>query len=121
MLRTLLIATALLTASGSALAHGDYGYGRVVTVEPRFVISFGVRQPDGFSVLYESGGSRYWTYSPYRPGPTIVLPPPYRIHHYRDYRAGWDGRRDWDDRRDDWHDDRRDYREHRRHGHHGRD
>jgi hypothetical protein len=128
MLRTLLIASTLLAASGTAFAHGDYSYGRVVTVEPRFVISFGVRQADGFSILYESGGSRYWTYSPYRPGRTIVLPPPYRIqhaHHYRDYGGGWDNRRDWDDRRDGWRDDRRDhrrdYREHRRHDRHDHD
>ena len=72
MLRKLLLATALLTASGASFAHGgDYGYGRVVSVEPHFVISFGTRQPDGFRVLYESGGARYWTTH-------LVLPRP---HH----------------------------------------
>lgn len=123
MLRTLLIATALLTASGSALAHNDDGYGQVVSVEPNFVISFGTRHHDGFRVLYESGGSRYWTHTPYRPSHTIALPPRHRIqhvHHHRDYGRGWDSRRDWNDRRDDWRDDRheprRDRHEQRRHG-----
>lgn len=110
MLRTLLIATALLTASGTALAHSDRGYGRVVAVEPHFVISFGTRQHDGFSVLYESGGSRYWTHTPYYPGHTIVLPPPHRVqhvYHHRDYGNQW---------KDHHHDRRDDRREHRRHG-----
>jgi hypothetical protein len=119
MLRTLLIATALLTTSGAALAHSGDSYGRVVTVEPHFAISFGTRHHDGFNVLYESGGSRYWTYSPYYPDRVIVLPPPHRVQHgyrYRDYgngwedRDGWRGRRDWNDRRDGWRDDRRDHR-----------
>lgn len=114
MLRKLLIATALLTASGAALAHGDYG--RVVSVEPHFALSFGTRHHDGFRVLYESGGARYWTHTAYHPGRVIVLPERHRVrhvHHYdhRDY--GY---------RDDWrgHDDHRGHRkhhhEHRRHG-----
>jgi hypothetical protein len=115
MLRTLMIATALLTASGTALAHGDSGYGRVVSVEPHFVISFGTPYPDGFRVLYETGGARYWTTTPYRPGPTILLPPRYRVqnvYHHREYR-----RDDWrDDRRHDWRDDHRDNRRDRRDG-----
>jgi hypothetical protein len=114
MLRTLLFATALLTASGTALAHNDYMYGRVVSVEPSISVSFGTGYYDGFRVLYESGGSRYWTHTPYRPGPTIVLPPRHRVqhvHHYRDYGRGWD------DHRDGWRDDRREHhREQRRHG-----
>ena len=125
MLRTLLIATALLTASGTALAHGGDGYGRVVTVEPNIVVSFGTRHHDGFRVLYESGGSRYWTYTPYRPEHVILLPPPHRVTHvrhyrdygYRDYKRGWDDRRGWNDRRDDWRDGRHEpRREQRRHG-----
>ncbi len=119
MLRTLLIATALLTASSASFAHGgNHGHGRVITVEPRFVVSFGSRHHDGFRVLYESGGSRYWTHTPYRPGRTIVLPPRHRVqhvHHYRDYAPGRDGRRDWNHRRDDWRHDRDDRRDHRRH------
>lgn len=129
MLRTLLIATALLTASGAALAHGDYGRARVVAVEPHFVISFGIGHHEGFRVLYESGGSRYWTHTPYRPGPTIVVPPQHhRVthvhHHYRGDGRGWDDRRGWSDRhgwddRRDWHDRRRD--RHPKHRHHGHD
>ena len=127
MLRTLLIATALLAASGTAIARSDYGHGRVVSVEPHFVISFGTRH-DGFRVLVESGGARYWTHTPYRPGPVIVLPPPHRVTYvqhyrdygYRDYGRGWDDRRD--NRRDGWRDDRREHRNDRRdHRRHGRD
>ncbi|MBW8329892.1 MAG: hypothetical protein K0M48_12290 [Thiobacillus sp.] len=120
MLRTLLIATALLTATGTALAHSDYGYGRVVSVEPQFSISFGTRHHDGFRVLYESGGSRYWTHTPHHPGHVIVLPQHhYRVKHVHHYR---DSGRGWDDRRDDWRDDRREYRSDRRdHRRHGRD
>jgi len=131
MLRTLLIATALLAASGTAIARSDYGHGRVVSVEPHVVISFGTRHHDGFRVLYESGGARYWTHSPYHPGHVIVLPPPHRVtyvqpyrdHGYRDYGRGWDKR--WDNRRDGWRDDRRghrtDHRDHRDHRRHGRE
>lgn len=118
MLRKLLIATALLTASGTALAHSDYGYGRVVAVEPRIAISFGGGHHDGFRVLYETGGTRYWTHTSYHPGRTIVLPPRHHVRHvhqHRDY-----GRRGWKDRRGDWRDDhhesRRGHREHRRYG-----
>ena len=132
MLRTLLIATALLAASGTAIARSDYGHGRVVSVEPHFVISFGTRHHDGFRVLVESGGSRYWTHTPYRQGPVIVLPPPHRVTHvhryrdygYRDYERGRDDRRGWNDRRghDGWRDDRREHRNDRRdHRRHGRD
>lgn len=125
MLRKFMIAAALLTASGTALAHGGHGYGRVVTVEPHFVLSFGTRHHDGFRVLYETGGQRYWTYTSYRPARTIVLPPRQRVHpvyHYGSYRNHWDGRRDWHDRRD-WRDDRRDHRREKRHDHrhHDRD
>lgn len=115
MFRTLLIATALLTASGSALAHDDRVYGRVVHVEPSISVSFGSGRHDGFRVLYESGGTRYWTYSPYYPGHTIVVPHHHTVQHVYHYR---DHRRDWDDRRD-WHDGRRGH--HHKHRHHGRD
>jgi hypothetical protein len=111
MLRTLLIATALSTISGTALAHGGERYGRVVEVEPYFAISFGTPYRDGFRVLVESGGSRYWTHTSTYPSHTIVLPPPHRVkhvHHVRDYGRGWD------DRHDGWDDHGR--RGHRRHG-----
>ncbi|MHB1093583.1 hypothetical protein [Thiobacillus sp.] len=122
MLRTLLIAGVLLTASGASFAHdGGYGYGRVVSVEPRIVVSFGTYRPDGFRVLYESGGYRYRTYTSYYPGPRIVLPPPYRVErvYYRDYGPGRDGR-GWDNRRGKghgWHDERREHRRERHHRH----
>lgn len=134
MLRTLLVATTLLAASGTAIARSDYGHGRVVSVEPHFVISFGTRHHDGFRVLVESGGARYWTHSPYHPGHVIVLPPPHRVTYvrpyreygYREYDRGWDDRRGWKDRhdgrRDGWRDDRREHRSDRRdHRRHGRD
>ncbi len=133
MLRTLLIASTLLAASGTAIARSDYGHGRVVSVEPHFVLSFGTRHHDGFRVLYESGGARYWTHTPYHPGHVIVLPPPHRVTHvrhyrdygYRDYGRGWDDRRGWNDRdnrHDGWRDDRREHRGDRRdHRRHGRD
>src|SRR4030065_1830864 len=73
MLRILLIATALLAASGTAIARSDYGHGRVVSVEPHFVISFGTRHHDGFRVLVESGGRRYWTHNPHPQGPVLVV------------------------------------------------
>ena len=121
MLRKLLLATALLTVSGASFAHGgDYGYGRVVSVEPRFVVSFGTRERDGFRVLYESGGARYWTTTSYYPGPTIVLPPPYRVErvYYRDYGDDWG----WGHRRGGWDGWRHERREHRReHRHHDDD
>lgn len=124
MLRKLLLATVLLTASGASFAHGgDYGYGRVVSVEPHFVISFGTRERDGFRVLYESGGARYWTTTSYYPGPTIVLPPPYQVErvYYRDYRRDWDDR-GWGYRRGGWDGWRHEHRESRReHRHHDDD
>ncbi len=132
MLRTLLIATTLLTASGTALASDYYRHGRVLSVEPHFSIAFGSRHHDGFRVLFESGGRHYWTHSRHHPGHHIVLPPHHRVyyghpgHHY-----GWKGhdkhhwkshhKHHWKGHRDDWHDDRREYRrEHREHReHHG--
>jgi hypothetical protein len=75
MLRTLLIATTLLTASNAALAHDGQDYGRVISVEPHFSISFGTRHHDGFRVLYESGGQHYWTHTSHHPGHYFVLPP----------------------------------------------
>lgn len=127
MLRTLLIATALLAASGSAVAHDEnYDRGRVVSVEPHFVVSFGTRHHDGFRVLYESGGSRYWTHTRHHPGHVIVLPPSHSVthaHHYRDHGRGWDKRHDRDERRG-WREERREHRgdwgheNHRRHRHH---
>lgn len=121
MIRTLLIATTLLTASGTALAHGDSGYGRVVSVEPRVSIAFGTGHYDGFRVLYESGGQHYWTTTPYRPGPVIMVPSHHRVHYVQQHRYRhhdrWDNRRDWGDRRD-WRDDRHQRRDDHRHHRH---
>lgn len=118
MLRKTLIAAALLAASSGAMAGGDYVHGRVVTVEPNFVISFGGgRHHDGFRILYEAGGRHYWTHSHYHPGHVIWVPRPvgHHIHHYKhQYRHGWDDRRDkWRDSRGGW-DDRPHYRYHDR-------
>ena len=124
MLRTLILATSLLAASGTALAHDHYGprHGRVISVEPNFVISFGSRHHDGFRVLYESGGQRYWTHSHYRPGPVIVVPPRHVTYVYHSRPHGWDDRRDWREDRRDWRHDRRDdRRDDRREHRHGRD
>lgn len=133
MLRTLLIATALLTASGSALArdgHG-HGYGHVVSVEPHFSISFGTRHHDGFRVVYESGGGYYSTYTTYRPHHTIVLPPRHQVHHVYHYRDdGYGGYKHHKHKhkhkkyRDDWDDDddhRGKHRGHHKHRGHDRD
>lgn len=120
MFRKLLIATALVAASGSAFAHGGPNYGRVVSVEPYVSVAFGTGRHDGFRVVYESGGRDYWTHSAYYPREVIVVPPPRRVHvvhyyvphvkhhrnkHWRDDdRRGWDGRRDrrHDHRHGDW-------------------
>lgn len=115
MIRNLLIAAAMLTASEAALAHDDIGYGRVISAEPRVSIAFGTGYYDGFRVLYESGGQRYWTTAPYYPGEVIMLPAHHRVrhvHHHRDHHR-WNDRRGWDDRRD-WRDDRRHDRRHDR-------
>lgn len=124
MLRTFILAASLLAASGTAFAHGDYGHrhARVISVEPNFVISFGTRHHDGFRILYESGGHRYWTHSYHRPGPVIVLPPRHVTHVYHPYRHDWDDRRDWRHDRRDWrHEHRHDKHDHRRGHRHHRD
>lgn len=117
MLRTLILTAGLLAASTSALADYDHGYrhGRVVAVEPNVVISFGTRHHDGFRILYESGGYRYWTHSDHRPGPVIVLPPHHVTHVYHSRHHRWDDRRDWHDDRHGWRHDRRDWRHDYRH------
>lgn len=121
MIRTLLIASAFLAASGSVFAQD--GYGRVVSVEPYVSVAFGSSRHDGFRVVYESGGRHYWTHMPSYPDYVIAVPPPHRVHyidhytpqykrHYKHHDKHWrDDRRDWDDRHDGW----RGHREHRRH------
>ena len=125
MLRTLLIATALLTTSGAALARDGQEYGRVISVKPSFSISFGTRHHDGYRVQYESAGHHYWTHSSHHPGHYFVLPPQHYVqsnYGYRDH--GWSGRdrHHWrghrEDRRHDRHDDDDDDHEDRRHDRH---
>ena len=125
MLRTLLIATALLTTSGAALARDGDDYGRVISVEPSFSVSFGPRHHDGFREQYESDGQHYWGHSSHHPGQYFVLPPQHYVQSnyvYRDH--GWSGRdrhhrkghrEDW---RHDRHEDHHGYREYRRHDRH---
>lgn len=119
MLRKSLIAIALLAASTGVMAgHSDHIYGRVVSVEPHFVLSIGGGgHHDGFRILYEVGGRHYWTHSHHRPGHVIWVPRSvgHVVHHHKHHkRHGWDDRRDG---RGPWehHDDRGDRR-----GHHDR-
>jgi hypothetical protein len=109
MLRKSLIAIALLAASTGALAgHGDHVYGRVVTVEPNFVISFSSgRYQDGFRILYEAGGQRYWTYSHQHPGHVIWVPRPASYDYYPRYHHEHRYQREWRDRQGDWSDHHR--------------
>ena len=118
MLRKSLIALALLAASTGVMAdHDDHIYGRVVTAEPHFVLSFGgSRHQDGFRILYEVGGNHYWTHSPRRPGPVIWVPRPVSYYAYQQRHH------DWDRRRGDWRDDHGRWDRHdrdNRYGHHG--
>ncbi len=116
MLRKSLIAIALIAASSGAMAsHDDHVYGRVVSIEPHFSVSFGSdRHHDGFRILYEVGGNRYWTQSHYYPGRVIWVPRPvgHQVHHHK-----YQGRFDERDRHYGWRDDRGSWD---RHNHDGR-
>jgi hypothetical protein len=88
-----LVAAALLTAAGGALAHGGY-YGPVVRGEPSVMISFGTPGYYGFSMAYGPGAYGYWGPPPYPPPPVVVAPPPYRGKYgypYRYYGPGYRG------------------------------
>jgi hypothetical protein len=87
MLRTSLIAAALLTASAGALAHQNEVYVRVVPVEPHWAVSFGGPYPNSFQVFYESGGYPYGTRS-YGP-PVRVIRAPYPVYGYPDRRHAY--------------------------------
>lgn len=81
MFRKLLIATAMLTAAGAALAHDGYATGRVVYTDPSFAFSYSSGPHTGFSVTYATGGMPYWGPVVYAPAPVVVVPPPrYRIY-----------------------------------------
>lgn len=114
MLRKTLIAAALLAASAGAMAHDGYVYGRVVTVEPNFVISFGSGGYNGYRILYEVGGRHYWTHRHYHPGHTIWVPRPVVHHVYHHKHHYWHQGHDWKGPKNGW-------RDHRGHwGHHGK-
>jgi hypothetical protein len=107
MLRKTLFAACLLVASGSAMAdHNDYGYGRVVTVEPSVSISYSSgRYSDSTRILYQTGGSSYLPHCDYRPRDVIYAPRPvyvqpvYYNNYYRGgHHRGWRDRDDWRDR-----------------------
>jgi hypothetical protein len=120
MLRKLIIAASLLAASGSALAYDDFRHGRVISVEPSFSISFGSRHHDGYRILYESGGQRYWHHSHSYPRHTYIVPS-HSVHYgYGHYQHGWKHHRD-DDRYERRHDRRHDRHERRHHRHHDDD
>ncbi|MEW6131718.1 MAG: hypothetical protein AB1591_00940 [Pseudomonadota bacterium] len=108
MLRKSLIASVLLAASGSIMAHGDYVYGRVVTVEPNYYISFGSGGYYGYRVLYESDGRHYWTHSHRHPGHVIWVPRPvvHHIHHHEHHHRH-DHHHDWKHGKGVWRDDDR--------------
>ncbi|MHB1051446.1 MAG: hypothetical protein ACYCZT_00040 [Thiobacillus sp.] len=116
MLRTLLLATVLITTSGAALARDNEEYGRVIAVEPSFSFSFGTRHHDGYRVPYETGGQNYWAHTPQHPGHRLILPPHHPVAHH-DYgysNQGWNNH--YQPRRhDEWREERRERREHRRH------
>lgn len=76
MIRKFLLAAAMLSASGVALAHG----GRVYD-EPSVAFSIGTGPYSGFSMTYSSGP--YWGPVTYAPAPVVVVPAP----HYRVYSA----------------------------------
>ncbi len=95
MLRTRLLAAALLAASTGAMAHGGYYAPRVVVSgDPAFMISIGT---PGFSMAYGTGGYGYYGPGPYYgaapyypPVGVIVAPPPYRgkYKYYAPYYGG---------------------------------
>jgi len=86
-----MIATALLAASGTALADRTYVYGGVAAVEPSYAVSFGTGPYGGVNVMYSSGGLPYWGAVPYLPPPVVVVPPPprYRVAPAPYYRYGY--------------------------------
>ncbi len=92
MLRTLMIGSVLLAATGTALADNAYVYGGVTAVDPGFAISFGTGPYGGVNMMYSSGGIPYWGAVPYPPPPVVVVPPPpprYRVAPMPYYRYGY--------------------------------
>jgi hypothetical protein len=121
--KTLFAGLLAFSAAVPVLAHGgyydDYVDARVIRVEPQ--LSFAYSNwggNDAFRILYEWGGSQYWTYGPRHPGSWVRVRPPRVVHHYYQpsyrYERHHEYRHDWrdDDRR---RDGRRDYRGNDRH------
>ncbi|MDP1927533.1 MAG: hypothetical protein Q8K62_03380 [Thiobacillus sp.] len=125
MLRTSLIAAALLLTPVAAVASGDrYDYGegygdrhgtssRIVVAPPRIAISIGSGPRSGFNGHYQEG-YRPAVAAPYYYAPVVVREP-----YYRDYRDHRGHRAHHRHAHRDWHGDRRDYRDRdRRHDNH---
>ena len=128
MLRKILMSATLLLASSGAWANDGYVYGRVINVEPSINISIGGhRHQNGYRVLYETGGERYWTHSDYRPRDVIYVPRPVYVqpvqnYYYQgdnghhggrgDYRGDNGHHRGWGDYREDRHEWRGNDRRH---------
>jgi hypothetical protein len=124
MLRKTLISAALLLASSGAWARDGYISGHVINVEPSITISVGGhRHQNGYRVLYETGGERYWTHSDYRPHDVIYVPRPVYVQPVQNYyyrgdnghHGGWgdNGHHNgWGDYREDHHERRGNDRRH---------
>lgn len=96
-MRKTLFAAAMLAVSTVAMAHGDYVYGRVVTVEPAFSFMVSSGHPhDRFRIMYEVGGQHYWTHSRHHPGAVIWVPRPvvHHVHQHKFKHHSRDGRYD---------------------------
>lgn len=120
MLRTALLAAALIATSQSALAHrGGHYEGRVVSVEPGLTMTFGSLLHDGFQVVYDLGGRRQVSTTYYAPPvrEVVYVVDSDRRHGHRHrhdrvrwrdewrdeghgHRHGWRSEKRWEDRHD---------------------
>jgi hypothetical protein len=116
MLRTTLLAAALLAtpvatfADGGYHGHGDGYSSRVVVAEPNIAVSIG-GPLNGFNLFYQSGGYRYVPVAPvYYRAPVVVQMPYYPAQRVQYYSS-----------RNDWHGDERHHHhydnDHRGHDH----
>jgi hypothetical protein len=115
MLRTVIIAAALVAVSSNASAHGGY-IREVIRTEPSISVAIGSVRHDGFRVEFESGGHVYNTIRERHPSRYIVVPQPVAVvpvvvprpYARDDY---------WRDDRRHWRDEHRHWRgKHHRHG-----
>lgn len=81
MLRTFLIATALLTASGTALARDSYHYGHVVAPQPHLSVTLSSGHHDSYPVVYGSGSRHYTAPRSYYPSHYVAVPPHHGGHY----------------------------------------